>query len=227
MTGTKEELRKIIKNYLIYDSIRDICIEKMLKKKDYDGIISATNKWIEEAKKEVKWLKIQYEAYKAKEDLAGQKNVAEKLVFEGIYEYYDELKELYDEEFSEYYPILIKKIKEKNLRSVWIGIATKENDVHEIMEYIRKYPYEIDEYVRAVKDEYFEEAEELYKDLILIEAEPAGDREHYRRIVKKIVEYKNCFGLEKGEQLVALLLTKYKRRRTFKDELNNALGGFK
>lgn len=149
----------------------------------------------------------------------------ESLVLLGEFSYYESLKNIHKENFDKYYQKLLRKAKKK--QEIWCEIIVLENDVDEMLDYLRQYSDEITEYASIIRDKYFEEARNMYMNYIFDISEPVADRSHYRKICSHIVKYKNLFGLEEGIALVDYLDDKYKKRRAFREELRGILGGYK
>lgn len=224
-TNDEEGLEKSLKTLLQYESIRDIYINKLEKNNNLEAILEETKPWSEQGKHRKKWLGYRLQIFRTSNNMEEQIKVLESLVLLGEFSYYEELKNIYKEDFDKYYQKLLRKAKKK--QKIWCEIIVLENDVDEMLDYLRQYSDEITEYASIIRDKYFEEARNMYMNYIFDISEPVADRSHYRKICSHIVKYKNLFGLEEGIALVDYLDDKYKKRRAFREELRGILGGYK
>lgn len=224
-TNDKEGLEKSLKALLQYESIRDIYINKLEKNNNLEAILEETKPWSEQGKHRKKWLEYRLQIFRTSNNMEKQIKTLESLVLLGEFSYYESLKNIHKENFDKYYQKLLRKAKKK--QEIWCEIIVLENDVDEMLDYLRQYSDEITEYASIIRDKYFEEARNMYMNYIFDISEPVADRSHYRKICSHIVKYKNLFGLEEGIALVDYLDDKYKKRRAFREELRGILGGYK
>lgn len=224
-TNDKEGLEKSLKTLLQYESIRDIYINKLEKNNNLEAILEETKPWSEQGKHRKKWLEYRLQIFRTSNNMEEQIKTLESLVLLGEFSYYESLKNIHKENFDKYYQKLLRKAKKK--QEIWCEIIVLENDVDEMLDYLRQYSDEITEYASIIRDKYFEEARNMYMNYIFDISEPVADRSHYRKICSHIVKYKNLFGLEEGIALVDYLDDKYKKRRAFREELRGILGGYK
>lgn len=224
-TNDKEGLEKSLKTLLQYESIRDIYINKLEKNNNLEAILEETKPWSEQGKHRKKWLEYRLQIFRTSNNMEEQIKALESLVLLGEFSYYESLKNIHKENFDKYYQKLLRKVKKK--QEIWCEIIVLENDVDEMLDYLRQYSDEITEYASIIRDKYFEEARNMYMNYIFDISEPVADRSHYRKICSHIVKYKNLFGLEEGIALVDYLDDKYKKRRAFREELRGILGGYK
>lgn len=224
-TNDKEGLEKSLKTLLQYESIRDIYINKLEKNNNLEAILEETKPWSEQGKHRKKWLEYRLQIFRTLNNMEEQIKTLESLVLLGEFSYYESLKNIHKENFDKYYQKLLRKAKKK--QEIWCEIIVLENDVDEMLDYLRQYSDEITEYASIIRDKYFEEARNMYMNYIFDISEPVADRSHYRKICSHIVKYKNLFGLEEGIALVDYLDDKYKKRRAFREELRGILGGYK
>lgn len=224
-TNDKEGLEKSLKTLLQYESIRDIYINKLEKNNNLEAILEETKPWSEQGKHRKKWLEYRLQIFRTSNNMEEQIKALESLVLLGEFSYYESLKNIHKENFDKYYQKLLRKAKKK--QEIWCEIIVLENDVDEMLDYLRQYSDEITEYASIIRDKYFEEARNMYMNYIFDISEPVADRSHYRKICSHIVKYKNLFGLEEGIALVDYLDDKYKKRRAFREELRGILGGYK
>jgi hypothetical protein len=224
-TNDEKRLAQSLKTLLRYESIRDIYISKLEKNNSIENILDVTKSWSENGEHRKKWLEYRLQIFKKLDNNIEQLKILEKLVLLGEFSHYDELKKMHKSDFNIYYQKLLKKSKKK--KEIWCEIIVKENDVEEMISYLKEYPKEIAKYASIIKNVYLEEAKNMYMNYIFEMAEPAADRNHYRNICKYIVKYKNLFGLEDGIALIDYLDDKYKRRRSFRHELREVIDGYK
>lgn len=224
-TNDKEGLEKSLKTLLQYESIRDIYINKLEKNNNLEAILEETKPWSEQGKHRKKWLEYRLQIFRTSNNMEEQIKALESLVLLGEFSYYESLKNIHKENFDKYYQKLLRKVKKK--QEIWCEIIVLENDVDEMLDYLRQYSDEITEYASIIRDKYFEEARNMYMNYIFDISEPVADRSHYRKICSHIVKYKNLFGLEEGIALVDYLDDKYKKRRAFREELRGILDGYK
>lgn len=223
--GTKEESEEFIHNNINFSSFRELLINKYIAAKNYEKVIELTFEGEKQDKKYPglihKWEKIRYDAYKNLAMKKEQEELGRELLIQGDVEYYKDLKELADNK-KEFYDDLKEELKNsKDWRSeqVLIDIIYRENDIDEIMDYVRNNKASIEKHVDAIKDKFYDEAIGIYKDYIKYEAERSNNRSHYKGVCAIIKRYKKIAGKGNAQEIINQLKEKYIRRPAFLDEL--------
>ncbi|NSB34795.1 hypothetical protein BJV89_000001, partial [Clostridium beijerinckii] len=107
-----------------------------------------------------------------------QRDLAKELLLQGCFEYYKELKEITENETS-FYNDLKQELKNYNgyqAKRIFLQIILEENDLDEIMEYVRENPISIDSYAEILIGKFKDEVIEIYKKYIMFEASRATNR---------------------------------------------------
>lgn len=223
--GTEEESNKFITDNIKYSSFRMILIDKYNCKKDYDKVIELA---IEGEKKDNmysgivhKWKKIRYDAYKNKSMKEEQKELGKELLIQGDIEYYNELKELADDKkgFYENIKQILKNSKGWMSKAILIEILYAEDDVEELLEYVRENISSIEEHAEKLKHKYLDEVISIYKQYIILEAHSSTNRSNYKRVCATIKRFKKIAGNDEAKTIINELKARYMRKPAFLDEL--------
>ncbi|OZU88066.1 hypothetical protein CIL03_13105 [Virgibacillus indicus] len=191
-----------------FEAAVELCKEGQAQDKQYPGLVS-------------QWKKYELQAYKALGDTKKQRGLLLEFVYSNDFEAYNELKELYDpEEWKVKVEEIFKIFEEKGLKGIYAEIAKDEKRPDKLLHLCKKDIYQIQHLYPYLLNNYALEADELFKQFIRYQAEPAGDRKKYRSVCRVIKEYKAAFGDSKFLELKEELKEKYKRRPTFLDELD-------
>lgn len=219
----EDVVEKFIKDNLEYTVFREILIGRYFDKKDYGKVIEIA---IEGEKKDkyqrglaTRWKDIRYNVYKELGLKNEQEKLATELFFDGNFEYYKELKQLSKKE--DFYEALKAKIKGTTPfnRYIFVKLINEENDLEEMIELARKNDYMIEEYGTKLMDKYKDEVINIYGKYIISIAQSSSNRSNYKDVCNKIKEYKKIAGKEKQEEVIEYLISSYKRRPAFIDEL--------
>lgn len=216
----EEEIQKFIDENIDYPVFREIAINRCLE----DGNFEKAVEYAEEGEKQnehlLMWKELKYKAYKKMGAIDEQKSLAKKLLFRGEINYYNELKLLsQDENFYENFQDDMKSLKKASLRT-YLDIIEMEDDLDAIMEYVRKKPYEVEEYAEKLLPKYRTEVGVIYYKYLKKQSENRSNRKEYMRFCRMIEKYKNVMGKEAAMRLIEELKGLYKRKRAFVDELN-------
>mgnify|MGYP001017603877 CR=1 FL=1 len=225
--GTDEEAEQFIKENLKYTSFREQFINKYMKEKNYHKVIELALEGEKQDKNYAglltNWRKIRYTAYKELLMKAEQEKLAKELLFAGNFEYYSELKELVTWDKTVFYNNLIQELKKDKGwrgRDIYLKIIEEENDLDEIMEFVRENPGHIEEYARKLTDHFTDEVIEIYKKYIKSEAGSSSNRKEYQKVCGILKSYKRIVGKTNQDVLKNELIVLYKKRPAFVDELS-------
>lgn len=224
--GTDIEAEEFIKDNLKFSSFRELFINKYLKEKNYEKVIELAlegeNQDARFAGLIIKWKQMRYTAYKELALKDDQKNLAKELLFEGKFEYYKELKELADDKIS-FYNNLKQELKVRedwHSKSMFLEIILEENDLNEIIGYVRENPTSIDSYADILMDKFKDEVIEVYIKYIKFEASRATNRSHYKKVCAIIRKYKRIAGKQSQIPIINELIALYRKKPAFLDELS-------
>lgn len=142
------------------------------------------------------------------------------LLLKGNIKYYDELKELSND--KNFFKNIKQELKDCNNIGDWqfINIAEEENDLEEILAYVKKYPGNIERFADMLNPKYKDELIEIYELFIKQLAEQASNRTKYSIVCSKIRVYKKLAGNDRKNKIVNELKILYKRKPAFMDELS-------
>lgn len=224
--GTKEETLEFIENNLKYDSFRAFLIDKFMKENKFQKVIELAeegelrdNKYNGSG---VRWKKIRYEAYKKLYLKDEQRLLAKQLLFDGNFEYYNELRELNAGDDKEFYNKIKKELKTGkswHCDSMYLKLILQENDLDEIMEYVKANPRNIESYANMLKTKFKDEVIVIYENHIKIEASNASNRKSYQAVCGIIKRYKTIAGKKNKEDVINELTELYRKKPAFVDEL--------
>jgi len=159
--GTKGEAEEFIKDNIKFTFFRELSINKFIKAGNYREAVELALEGEKQDKQYAglisKWKKIRYTAYKELSLKEEQEKLAKELLFDGNFEYYKELKELVTEDEKVFYNCLkqeLKKDKGWYGKSMYLKLIVEENDLDEIMEFVRENPRNIEEYAEMLVDKF-------------------------------------------------------------------------
>ncbi len=225
--GTKEEAEQFIKDNLIFTFFREHLINKYIKENNYHKVIELALEGEKQDKQYPglisQWKKIRYIAYKELLLKEEQEKLAKELLFAGDFDYYNELKELVTGDKDVFYTSLkqeLKKDKGWHGRSMYLKLIEEENDLNEIMEFVRENPIKIEDYAEMLVDKFRDEVIEIYKNSIKSTASFSSNRKAYQGVCQMLKRYKKIAGKKNQEDIINELSALYKRRPAFVDELS-------
>ena len=223
--GTDEEEKEFIENNINYSGFRELLIRKCIENREYERTIKLTEEG-ELHDKEYrglvyKWKQYRYTAYKNLNIVDRKKELARELFLNGDMSFYNELKEIYINEWSNYYLELKKEFKEKKLDglNIYPEMLIKENDLEELLQFAKDDVRRIETYDELLIKDYRDDVNVMYKLLIEKMSEMASDRKYYKKVCNVIKRYKKLFGDIEAYKVVKVLQQQYLKRPAFIDEL--------
>ena len=225
--GDEVAKKKFLKeNYYLYE-IRKIIFQEKKSKRNYEEALEIL-KDSEMLDKENRyyineWKEEKYKIYDTLNKYDEKEKLAREMLLNGDVKYYDELKKMHKDDFKEFYKGLIVELRKRKVfgyAHVYLSVILRENDRAEIMDYVRKNPMYIEQYVDRIKKDYKDETEIIYKKYILDSAKGASKRTSYSRICDSIKKYKRLYGKEKADEIIIFLRENYRRKPAFMEELN-------
>lgn len=224
--GTEAEALQFEEENIAYSSFRELLIERALKENNFEKVIllamDGEKQDKEYAGRTSKWKRIRYDAYKKLSLKAEQARLAKELLFDGNFEYYQELKALNVEEDTTFYSNLKTSLKNDQrwqAKNIFVQLIEQEQDSEEMMAYVKEKPAYIVKYAELLKGNYPDEVVVLYKNHIRAVAKDSSKRSAYQDVCGLIRRYKKIAGKDNATELVNELLILYKRRPAFVDEL--------
>ncbi|MDG0810708.1 hypothetical protein [Cohnella rhizosphaerae] len=169
-----------------------------------------------------KWKRIKYEAYKRLSLKQEQAALGKELLLGGEYAYYEELAVLAGENKEAFYRRIIAELREAGgwrSRDVYLRLILENNDLPELMDYVRTAPSEIETHAERLATDYRDEVLQIYERYIDRQAEQSTDRKGYRAVCGVIKRYKKIAGEARQAEVVSRLKAAYGRRPAFMDEL--------
>lgn len=223
---SEEEINKFININSNYTFLREILVDRYMDEANYEKVLELA---LEGEKSDsrypglvLKWKEIRYEVYKKLLLKVEQEKLAKELLFDGNFEYYKELKDLNAKREKTFYNNLkreLKTSKELRVRRMYISLIEEENDLDEILNFVKKNPNSIEGYIDILKYNFKDEVVAIYEKYILNLATYASNRDAYKDICRKLVRYKNVAGKDKQDEVKNILKNLYKKRPAFMDEI--------
>ena len=209
--GTQEETEQFIYDHLQFTSFRETLLNKHLQDKNYEKVIELTK----EGEKQdqnlpgllSKWKKYRYKALKSLSLKEEQNILAKELFFNGDFDYYQDLKKLAANQ-SEFYTNLkleLKKEKGWHASSLFLKLIEEENDLEEILKFVKDNPIYIEDYAEKLVKPFEEDTIEIYTNFIKSTASTSSNRRDYQGVCHKLTRYE--------------FKVLYRRRPAFIDEL--------
>ena len=229
MFDSKEKADKFILDNIKYAYFKDLYIKKYIDEKNFDKVIKLTFEWEKSDSNnvsETKRKKVRYSAYKELSMENEQIQLAKELLFSGNFEYYIELKELMNENFEFFYKDLKSQLRElgqtANIymsKTTFIKLIEYENDLDEILQLLKELPSRVETYGDRLFGKFPEEVIKGYEIYIKNSASIASKRKDYANVCRKIKNYEKFAGKDKVAEMVNDLMSLYKKRPAFIDEL--------
>ena len=229
MFDSKEKADKFILDNIKYAYFKDLYIKKYIDEKNFDKVIKLTFEWEKSDSNnvsETKWKKVRYSAYKELSMENEQIQLAKELLFAGNFKYYIELKELMNENFEFFYKDLKSQLRElgqtANIymsKTTFIKLIEYENDLDEILQLLKELPSRVETYGDRLFGKFPEEVIKGYEIYIKNSASIASKRKDYANVCRKIKNYEKFAGKDKVAEMVNDLMSLYKKRPAFIDEL--------
>lgn len=143
-------------------------------------------------------------------------------MIEGRNGYFSRFKELYSAE--EWPPALEKLVNELSTQGfatmAYIEIILEGKLWGRLLDFCNRQNSYISDYYTYLKEDYEDEAKDIYNRYILQEAKRSSNRNQYKAVCRKIKEFRKVVGPEEADQLIAHLQNAYKKRPAFLDELS-------
>lgn len=170
-----------------------------------------------------KWKQARYTSYKELSLTEEQAKLAKDLLLGGDFEYYYELEELSAEDKPTFYKGIkeeLKMAKGWRARDILRKLIEVEDDVDEMMEFVREEPRYIEYYAARLADKFQDEMVSIYREYILTVASSTSNRKDYKQVGKLLGQFKAVAGKEICDELIQELKEVYSKRPAFLDELS-------
>lgn len=225
MHESDAELEAFLQENMQYSSFREKVIIMQLEKGKYREVLTLCNQGEEADKKYAglvtRWKKYRLRAYEKLQDIENQRELLRELLMDNHFEYYHQLKSLYDSDVWQ--PILEKildEMKQKRyLPSAYLQILIEEKLTNKMFEYCKQHPASIQELYPYLLEDYLLEVKEIFAAYIHFEAAAASNRNQYRYVCKKVQILKRACGEMVGKKIIKELIEKYPKRKALIDEL--------
>jgi len=100
----------------------------------------------------------------------------------------------------------LKKDKGWHGRNIYLKLIVEENDLDEIMDFVRENPRSIEEYAGMLENKFKDEVIEIYKKYIKAAASSSSNRRAYQGVCGIIKRYKKVAGKKKQEEMINELI---------------------
>ncbi|NMD72609.1 hypothetical protein HHO41_20435 [Bacillus sp. DNRA2] len=225
--GSEQEAEQFITNHLQYKTFRELLIKTLMDEKNYLKVIEvaleAEQKDSQFAGLVTNWKRVRYEAYKQLSKREEQFTLAMELFLGGDFNFYKELKELNHEDDELFYHRLKGKLKLNGGwkgRDLYLRLIQEENDVEELLDFVRNNPVYIEEYAELLAGPYKEDVINIYQQFIHWRASHSSNRKNYQDVCRKIKKFSKIAGKDMQAKLVTELRFANLRRPAFLDELS-------
>ncbi|WP_310199293.1 hypothetical protein [Neobacillus niacini] len=223
--GSQDEAEQFIHEHIEFSSFREQLLNKYLQEKNFHKVIEVAEKGETQDHQYPgllsNWKKYRYRAYQFLSLKEEQQVLAKELLFAGDFEYYHDLKELGNENQGEFYTNIKQELKTKkgwNTR-IFLRMIEEENDLEEILAFVRDNPRYIEDYAEKLVKLFKEDVIEIYKTFIHSAARTSSNRRDYQGVCQIIKRYKKIAGKPKQVEAINELMGLYKKRPAFIDEL--------
>lgn len=226
--GTNEEADHYAQEYLHISFFRERIIGQHMQKGDYRHVIELAEEGERQDQNHLglltKWRKTKYVAYKKLSLKQEQEQLARELLLDGDYSYYNELESLNEGSKEDLYRGILADLKAASgwrVHEIYLKLISDKNDLQEMMGYVQKNPYTIEDYASRLLAEYPQEVKEIYSNVILQAADKSSNRKEYKKVCAMIKRYKKHIDADATSAIVRQLQASYYKRPAFLDELYN------
>ncbi len=219
------EYVKYLSANLGIDRLRKLLIRYDIEHENYAEAEKLCRERLQEARSPYEhreWLQLLYKIFEISGNTDGLLETAKLLLLNGDEKYYDILKDLFVKagRWEESYVPLMSEFSEKLPIRLYEEILMKEKEYRILLDVIETEDGNaIFRYGLKISAEYPEEVAMIYRAKIEEFAETAGKRQDYQDICRYLRELKKITGSEIVRTMVADFRIKYKRRRSFMEEL--------
>lgn len=164
------------------------------------------------------WKKLRYEAYKRLSLKEEQKTLAEELLLDGDFGYDEELKQLAGGDTAALYHHLKQELQAKKdwqSKGLYLRLIEAEDDLDELLAYVKEYPGEIERYADRLAKRFEIEVIALYQQRIRLEASAASKRKEYQRVCGIIRRYQKIAGSARQRQMIEEISDLYSGKPAF------------
>ncbi|MBD3920961.1 hypothetical protein H8B09_19500 [Paenibacillus sp. PR3] len=225
--GSLEEVNKFMEEHLQYSSFRELAIEQALRGKDYRRVIQLAEEGEQQDQRLAglmsKWQNYRYAAYKKLSLRNEQMQLAQELLLNGDYTYYQELESLAEGDKEDFYRAILIELKKSGnwrTRDVYLKLISDKDDRDEMLAYVRSNPSAIENYAARLSADYNEEVERIYSNYIYKAAGSSTNRKEYKQVCAMIKRYRKVFDSSGQSQIVGKLRNEHSKRPAFLDELS-------
>lgn len=225
------DAEKMFEENINMPGFRRMAIAAAYRKKQYDQIIKLAldgekyDKHEKNLGRVFEWMEWRYKAYKLNKDREEMRKLSYEFIVEfGKIEYYGDYKKTTDKiEWENAYFQLKKTLyaRAKNFFSnILAEILIKENELPELLAYLKKHPSHVEEYQKYFLKESPEEIFALHMINIREWVKSARDRKSYKNVCAGILSLKKIGGIKEAKLLVEEFKKNYNKRPAFMDELS-------
>jgi hypothetical protein len=221
-----EQAREFIEQNLHYSDFRKMALDRAMKQKDYNLVISLARDG-EAQDQNLRgllhdWMEYRYKAYKLAGMLEEQRELAQHFILDGIFEYYMDLKSTYAaSEWCSVYPGIISMLEQhkRTYQPAYSRILIEEGDKPRLLEYVKTSPSLVESYYKHLLPEFKEDVFALFLQYINATAARANRRKDYQGVCAIIRNLKKAGGKEQALAIKQKLYYQYANRPAFRDEL--------
>lgn len=142
--------------------------------------------------------------------------------------YYDELKQLASGDTGALYHHLKQELQAKKdwqSKGLYLRLIEAENDLDELLAYVKEYPDEIERYADRLAKRFEIEVIALYQQRIRLVASTASKRKEYQNVCGIIRRYQKIAGSARQRQMIEELPDLYSGKPAFLNELSQIRDG--
>lgn len=201
------------------NKFRKRLIEHAMTAGDFEKVLTLLPS---DQEKRQQWREEELAAYEGIGNFGKQKQILRQFILDGKRNYYDKYKCLYS---TEKWPTVIEKLinelsAQRYISNAYIDILIVEKMWDRLLVICKQHTANIAEYYKYLKEDYEEEAKEIYENYLLSVANHSSNRSQYKAVCRQLKEFQKTCGREAATQLINKLQTIYKKRPAFLDELS-------
>lgn len=223
----EESIDSFLNKYGHLSVLKEFQVERFVQQKQYEAAIPLILELevLEENRYDSSWKEYRYHVYELAGASENMKLLARELFLEGHFNYYTEMKKLYQNDFPLVYEELKQTLAHRPLaeRGPYLKMIEEEHDVEALLAYVKEDVHSIEKVASLLWDTYETEVQQLYEQYILQETEQVNHRNGYRRICSMIRRFRSFTTKEDYQRFIHQLILMYPRRKALIEELNGLI----
>lgn len=219
--GEKDAAYQFLYDHIELGSFRERAIQYAMNRNQWNEVLRLCEEGEASPGLADKWMVYRLQACEKLGDVDQEKKLMLHFLYQGDYDYYEKLRNLYPREaWGEVSQRIITHFEQDKFpNGAYVKILIQEKMYEKLLNYCNKHPDEIESLYPHLKNVYPDDVRRIFTMYIEDEAENSSNRKYYRQVCHKIRTFKKACGEEAAHTLIDKLEDRYARRPAFVDEL--------